>query len=106
MANCNWPLGNGNTLEFTIYDRNEGWNSVGGLYIFSFMAKNGRWTALYIGQTNDFSIRLPSHERLNEAVQRGATHIHALTVPQQKNRDAWESLLIQHIQPPMNEQLR
>ena len=46
MANCNWPLGNGNTLEFTLYDRNEGWNAVGGLYIFSYLAANGRWTAL------------------------------------------------------------
>lgn len=106
MANCSWPLGNGSTLEFTIYDRNEGWNKVAGLYIFSFLASNGRWTALYVGQTNDFSARLPSHERLNEAVQRGATHIHALVVPLQQSRDTWESMLIQHLQPSLNEQLR
>jgi hypothetical protein len=106
MANCSWPLGNGSSLEFTIYDRNEGWNKVAGLYIFSHLAANGRWSALYIGQTDDFSSRLPSHERLNEAIQRGATHIHALVVPQQQNRDAWEAMLIRHIQPPMNEQLR
>lgn len=106
MTNCSWPLGNGSSLEFTIYDRNEGWNNVGGLYIFSYLAANGHWTALYIGQTNDFSARLPSHEKLQLAVQRGATHIHALVVPLQQNRDAWESMLIRHIQPSMNAQLR
>lgn len=106
METCSWPLGDGSSLEFTIYDRNEGWYKVGGLYIFSFLAANGRWTALYIGQTNDFSARLPSHERLHEAVQLGATHIHALVVPRQQNRDIWESMLIRHIQPSMNEQLR
>lgn len=106
MATCSWPLGDGSSLEFTIYDRNEGWNQVAGLYIFSFLATNGRWTALYVGQTNDFSARLPSHEKLNEAVQRGATHIHALVVPLQQNRDALELRLVRHLQPPMNDQLR
>lgn len=106
MATCNWPLGNGSHLEFTIYDRNEGWNKVAGLYIFSFQESAGSWRALYVGQTNDFSARLPSHERLNEAVQRGATHIHALVVPQQQNQDAWESLLIRHLQPPLNDQMK
>lgn len=106
MTICAWPLGNGVNLEFTVHDRNEGWNKVGGLYIFSYLASNGFWQALYVGQTNDFSSRLPSHERLHEAVQRGATHIHALVVPLQQNRDTWETMLIQNLQPPMNEQLR
>jgi len=106
MEKCKWPLGNGKTLEFTIHQRNVLWKAVGGLYIFSYPAANERWVALYIGQTNDFSSRLPSHERLNEAVRLGATHIHALSVPLQQNRDTWEELLIRHIQPPMNEQLR
>ena len=105
MATCFWPLGNGESLEFTIYDKNEGWNKVAGLYIFSHLAEDGRWLPLYVGQTNDFSARLPSHERLKEALQRGATHIHALVVPLQENREAWESMLIQNLHPSMNEQL-
>jgi len=103
---CNWPLGNGQTLEFTIYGTNpSGWNKVGGLYIFTYF--DGQyWRALYVGQAQDFSSRLPNHERLAEAIRRGATHIHAVVIPQAANRDTLEALLISHLQPPMNEQLR
>lgn len=106
MAACSWPLGNGETLSFEIYDRNEGWNKVAGLYIFSHLGADGLWQALYVGQTDDFSSRLPSHDRLNEAIRRGATHIHALVVPLAANRDRWEKMLIQNLQPPLNEQLK
>ncbi len=105
MNKCNWPLGNGKNLEFTVYDSNNGWKSVAGLYIFSYY--DGQyWRALYVGQTDDFSARLPSHERLNEAVKLGATHIQALTVPRATDRDDWERMLIQHLKPRMNSQLR
>lgn len=106
MTKCNWPLSNGSTLAFSVYDRNEGWNRVAGLYLFAWRDSDGRWYALYVGQTEDFSSRLPSHERLNEAVQRGATHIHALVVPNQDDRDSWEAMLIKQLQPPMNTLLR
>jgi hypothetical protein len=105
MNTCKWPLGNGQTLEFKVYGTNENWNNVAGLYIFSYLATEG-WFPLYVGQANPFSDRLPNHERLSEAVQRGATHIHAVVVPQQANRDNWARMLIQYLQPPMNVQLR
>lgn len=105
MNKCSWPLGNGQTLEFTICDSNTGWNKVAGLYIFAYL--DGQyWRALYVGKADDFSSRLPSHERLDEAVRKGATHIHAVVVPQAANRDNWERMLIQHLQPPMNQQFR
>jgi len=102
MNTCKWPLVNGQKLEFTIYDSNTGWNQVAGLYIFA--CPNGDyWSALYVGKTTDFSSRLPSHERLDEAVRKGATHIHAKVVPQEANRDKWEKMLIDHLQPPLND---
>ena len=101
----NWPLGNGHVLAFSVYAANQGWNNVPGLYIFSFVV-NDKWYALYVGQAESFHSRLPYHERLNEAVQKGATHIHALVVPSKQNRDLWEQMLIQNLQPPMNTQLR
>ena len=106
MSKCAWPLGNGQTISFNVYDSNENWSKVGGLYIFAYLAKDGIWRPLYIGQTDDFSARLPSHERLNEAIQRGATHIHAAVVPLAANRDTLERRLIASLQPPMNEQLQ
>jgi len=103
---CNWPLGNGQTLEFEVLAKNEGWNAVAGLYIFAHQLQNGNWRAIYIGQTDNFSLRMPNHERLNEAIQAGATHIHAKVVGSQQDRDLWESLLIQNLQPQLNQRHR
>lgn len=103
---CNWPLGNGETLGFTVYDPNANWNRVAGLYVFAYRTDPTHWKAMYVGQSNDFSSRLPAHDRWDEAARRGATHIHALVVPLAANRDNWEEMLIQHLQPPMNAQLR
>lgn len=111
MNPCVWPLGNGQTFNFEVYDpKAVTWNKVSGLYIFTYIAavKDGinYWEPLYIGQTNDFSSRIPSHERFNEAIRRGATHIHAVVVAQSADRDTLERLLIQHCKPVMNEQLK
>jgi hypothetical protein len=106
MATYLWPFGNNKTLEFTIYDSNSNWNNVAGLYIFTHQVIGGSWHPLYIGQTDDFSSRLPSHERLNEAVRRGATHIHAAVIPLASDRDKLEKMLVQYLQPTMNDQLK
>lgn len=98
---CNWPIGNNEALEFDVYPTNEGWNPVPGLYIFSYVSE-GRWIPLYVGQAENFQTRMPNHDRLDEAVRNGATHIHAKVCSQQAFRDRWEQLLIQHLQPPMN----
>jgi excinuclease UvrABC nuclease subunit len=105
MNTYEWQLGNGSSLQFTVYDQNTGWNKVPGLYIFARRA-GIYWEPLYIGKADDFSSRLPNHERLNEAVRLGATHIHALVVQQAANRANWEQMLIQNLQPKMNVQYR
>jgi excinuclease UvrABC nuclease subunit len=104
MNTVSWPLGNNQTLEFTSYDtKTTTWNAVAGLYIFAYF--DGQyWRALYVGQTNDFSSRIPSHERVAEAFRLGATHIHATVVPQAAKRDTLEKSLISHLQPRLNEQ--
>lgn len=103
---CNWPTSATTSLLFHIYGENKNWLAKAGLYIFSYQDKDGIWRALYVGQTDDFSDRLPTHERLKEAVRLGATHIHTRVVPLQADRDTLERALIRHLLPPMNEQLR
>ena len=106
MNTVPWPLGNGQNLEFTICSLSTmGWPQSPGLYIFTY-ANGGYWRPLYIGKTTDFSARIPSHELYAEAVQNGATHIHAMVVQQAENRDRWERMLIEAHQPPMNKQYR
>jgi excinuclease UvrABC nuclease subunit len=106
MSTDSWSLGNGQYLNFGSYDINSTtWNEVPGLYIFTY--SDGRfWQPLYIGQAEDFRKRMTSHERFEEAVQKGATHIHATVVQQAANRDRWEKMLIEAHQPPMNVQYR
>ncbi len=107
MPTCNWPFGNGQTLECEVLDTNTTWHSVAGLYVFAYRTDPTHWHALYVGQTDDFGSRMPPfHERWYEALRRGATHIHAVVIPLAARRDALERMLIQTLQPEMNVQLR
>lgn len=105
MATAGWATSDGAVHVFEVYGPGTAWNRVAGVYIFAFLS-GGKWYPLYVGQTDDFSTRLPKHERWGEAARRGATHIHARVVEQAASRDYLEQKLIQDYQPPMNQQLR
>ncbi len=92
--------------EFTVYGPNTTWNDVAGLYIFAGLNANNQWVALYIGQTVSFQDRPGNHDRWDEAARLGATHVHAMVVPLQANRDAIEELLIGNHAPRLNTQHR
>jgi excinuclease UvrABC nuclease subunit len=107
MSDCRWPLGNGESLDFTVYEvPGTNWNDVAGLYIFAVNTSQNNWRALYVGQADSFKDRLSSHERWREAQLLGAKHIHALPIQLEANRDIFEELLIQNLQPQLNVQLR
>lgn len=82
------------------------WNDVPGVYIFTGLNTSNRWVAIYIGKAESFSSRLPNHERWAEAARLGATHVHAMVVQQEANRDSIEKDLIQTFQPTLNTQLK
>lgn len=93
--------------SFTSCEPSTNWNDVAGVYIFAKIdTKTGKWTALYIGQASSFKDRLSNHERWDEAVRLGATHVHILGVQLQANRDSIEQSLIVLCQPPLNHQLK
>lgn len=102
---CSWKISPTQHLSMDIYDKNDGWRNVPGLYIFA-KRYGDYWQAIYIGQTDNFNDRLPHHGMLNDAVRMGATHIHAVIVESSYQRDAWEKALIQIYQPPLNTQHR
>lgn len=77
-----------------------------GIYVLAGLNKDGIWNGYYIGQAVNLKTRLASHDRWNEAVRLGATHIHAVLVPKQADRDNLERELIQYFQPPLNAQLK
>ena len=92
------------SYEFTVYERNTNWNNVGGIYIFTGLNLQNLWVAYYIGETGSFSTRIPSHERWFQAVQLGATHVHARGESLEASRVAVEIELIQNFDPPLNKQ--
>ena len=105
--NCTWPLGNGKTLEFFIFDpATTTWKALAGLYIFAGKTGPTDWTAYYVGQTEDLGSRLQNHEQWPSAVRHGATHVHTLVVPQEASRLLYEQLLIQNLQPVLNQMLK
>ena len=91
---------------FTVYEHGANWNEVAGLYIFTGKNAEGLWVALYVGQTESLAARLPTHERWQEAVRLGATHVHAKTEPNAETRGQVEGELIQAYQPRLNVQQR
>lgn len=91
--------------HFEVCRQNGLWRTAAGLYIFSGFTY-GAWRALYIGQTDDFSTRIPEHERWGEAVRLGATHVHARLESNALQRLAIERQLIRSYQPPLNDHHR
>lgn len=98
---CHWG-----SHIFTVLPHSAQWHDCAGIYIFASQVQSGRWKAYYIGQCHSFADRIPSHDQWDAARRCGATHIHALVVPQQDERDKIEQQLIQMFQPPLNTQLR
>jgi len=91
--------------NFEVCEKSGLWRVSPGLYVFAGFA-NGYWIAKYIGKTEDFNARIPRHERWEEAVRLGATHVHARIETNAIQRMLIERDLIQRFQPPLNDQLR
>ena len=97
--------------EFTVYDPEAtDWHEVGGLYIFAGLVSDGRgksqWRPFYIGQTQSFAERFPTHETWPAAARLGAIRIHAMTVQDARSRVEIERELIHSYQPALNVQLQ
>ena len=87
---------------YSIRDRPIGVNAV---YWFAFKTAYS-YVPLYIGRAEMLSDRLPGHERLPEAIRRGATHL-LVHVPGAHDLVKFaevEKRLIQCFSPPMNTQ--
>ena len=94
----------GGGYAFAVYDPTATtWNDVPGVYVFAGLDATERWWyAKYIGQTTSFKSRIPSHERWQEAVRQGATHVHARVVQDASQRIDLENALVEAYRPPMN----
>ena len=83
------------------------WKDAPGVYIFAGRTPDGlRWSAKYVGRTLSFRNRLgpriTADERWSEAIQKGATHVHARIVHTEHERRTLEKELIDTFNPPLN----
>lgn len=87
---------------FAIYERPFGARAV---YVFARWTTQG-YLPLYIGKAESLRERLGDHERLTEAMERGATHllVHIPRTIDPIRYDEAERRLIRHFTPPLNTQ--
>ena len=78
-----------------------------GNYAFVKQLPNGNFTPLYFGESEDLQARIPGHDRWQEAVRAGMTHVMAHSAAGGESaRQAEERDLIQQWHPPLNVQHR
>jgi hypothetical protein len=78
--------------------------SAPGNYIYAKQSEDGQWIPLYIAQTRDMHQRLEGHEKLQDATENGATHIHVnLSSRSQAARCSEEQDLTLRWKPVCNE---
>jgi hypothetical protein len=83
---------------------NSSFQALPGNYIYAKQAEDGNWIPIYIAQTRDLHQRLEGHVRVDDAIQNGATHIHAhYCSAGQAARCSEERDLILHWQSVCNE---
>ncbi len=105
-AVVNWSGESGKEYPYTVYPINAPFQSLPGSFIYAKQAEDGGWIPIYIAQTRDLHQRLEGHVRLADAIQNGATHIHAhYDTAGQAGRCTEERDLILRWQPVCNEPL-
>lgn len=74
-----WTGKAGGTYEFDVYLIGQEFNPVSGVYIFCRPIGDGRFEALYVGETDSFNdrlnTRLEHHHGFKRAIPYGATHV-------------------------------
>ncbi|MEM9797046.1 MAG: hypothetical protein AAF919_11175 [Pseudomonadota bacterium] len=101
-------LQDGMGVPFLFQTRPIGWISEGrdAVYAFASQRRDGAWIPHYIGRAVDLAARLADHERLDEAIHSGATHLlfHLARPGDPLNQTEVEARLIRHHDPVMNVQ--
>lgn len=97
-----WKGASRREYEYRVYNLDARWNDVPGNYIFAARLGSG-WKAIYVGETESFVDRLPTHEKWPCVRRNGATHIHAhINRAGTAARRSEESDLIAEHRPPCN----
>ena len=99
-----WPGQSGKQYQYEIHPIDAAFGALPGNYIYAKQSEDGQWTPLYKAQTRDMHQRLEGHEKLQDATENGATHIHVhFSTTGQAARCTEERDLILQWRPVCNE---
>ena len=76
-ASINWPGQSGKGYQYQVYPLDTAFRPLPGMYIYAGQAEDGTWVPIYIAQTRDLHQRLEGHVSMDDAIAKGATHLHA-----------------------------
>jgi hypothetical protein len=76
-ALVNWPGQSGKEYPYVVYPIGTAFRPLPGNFIYARQAEDGTWIPIYIAQTRGLHQRLEGPVRVEDAIQNGATHIHA-----------------------------
>jgi len=100
----NWPGQSGKEYHYDIYSFDTSFRPLPGNYIYAKELPDGDWSPIYIAQTRDLHQRLEGHVKLQDAIDNGATHLHAhYDTAGQAARCSEEHDLIQRWHPLCND---
>ena len=71
-----WLGISGNQYKYWISPIGSSFKPVAGNYIFAKETSPSKWTAIYVGETDNLARRLSDHEKLLCVRRNGGTHIH------------------------------
>lgn len=100
-----WPGASGKEYKYWIEEMDTTFKNESGNYIFAKETSPGRWSPIYIGETESLKERLSGHEKLPCVKRHGGTHIHAhTTTSSEKIRKTEEADLLAKWKPPCNKE--
>jgi hypothetical protein len=88
--------------SFAVFPPETNWAETGGVYIFARGNSKGEWHPFYVGRAENLRLRLQNHPLWLEAASRGATHIHAMSVPGQADQKLIRERLVKELRPALN----
>ncbi len=103
-AASSWPGESGKAYQYEVYPLDAPFQNLPGNFIYARQAEDGSWVPVYIAQTRNLHQRLEGHVSMDDAVQNGATHIHAhYDTAGQAARCTEEHDLVQRWHPALND---
>lgn len=100
----NWPGQSGKEYAYEVFPMDASFQPLPGNYIYARQTDEGQWVPIYIAQTRGLHQRLEGHVGVSDAMQNGATHLHAhYCAAGQASRCSEERDLLLRWQPVCNE---